>query len=415
VSSPVDPFGATADPGSYVARPACEECLRRLAQSVDSGAPITILSGPPGFGKSLLLRVLADRIDSSLDVAQPPYPALEPRELAAWTLRELGEDPGNDPARELRERCQRAEAAVVLVVDDAHSLPLETARFLADLATGSAGALRVLVAFTDGTDSPAQGAFGDVEPIRLAEPMSEAELGEYLETRLERGGATPDQRARFDPTTRARLQQESGGVPVVVHELATAVLRDRLAPEGTPQPEAELATSQETTPEDELVDEDDESAVEGEAESPARSSGARSVALLALFALGAAMFWLVPELASRIQSAPPPPSLPPTTHPPPTVTTTLPPPTTTTTLPAPVLAPDPEPEPPPPEPEPFTLDVNAVPWAEIEVDGEPAGTTPLGGLEVEPGPHSIRARMPDGRVLERSIEVEELRTRVSFD
>jgi hypothetical protein len=51
------------------------------------------------------------------------------------------------------------------------------------------------------------------------------------------------------------------------------------------------------------------------------------------------------------------------------------------------------------------LSVNADPWAEIELDGRPVGETPLGELPVSPGPHTLSARLPDGRVLERRIEV----------
>ncbi len=57
--------------------------------------------------------------------------------------------------------------------------------------------------------------------------------------------------------------------------------------------------------------------------------------------------------------------------------------------------------PPPPGPR---LNVNAAPWAEIQLDGQPVGETPLGELSVSAGAHLLRARLPDGRVLERRIE-----------
>ena len=57
--------------------------------------------------------------------------------------------------------------------------------------------------------------------------------------------------------------------------------------------------------------------------------------------------------------------------------------------------------PPPPGPR---LNVNAVPWAEIHVDGRPVGETPLGELPVAPGAHVVSAKLPDGRVLERNVE-----------
>jgi hypothetical protein len=91
--------------------------------------------------------------------------------------------------------------------------------------------------------------------------------------------------------------------------------------------------------------------------------------------------------------------------------------------PSPEPGPNPPPEvaaaPPSPEPAPAVaalvaplapppggprLSVNAEPWAEIQLDGRPVGETPIGELPVTPGPHRLRATLPDGRVIERSIE-----------
>jgi len=50
------------------------------------------------------------------------------------------------------------------------------------------------------------------------------------------------------------------------------------------------------------------------------------------------------------------------------------------------------------------LSVNAQPWAEISLDGSAVGETPLGELPVAPGAHQLSARLPDGRVVERTVE-----------
>lgn len=69
----------------------------------------------------------------------------------------------------------------------------------------------------------------------------------------------------------------------------------------------------------------------------------------------------------------------------------------------PVVPPPPGPQlaPPPSGPR---LNVNAAPWAEIQLDGRPLGETPLGELPIAPGPHRVSATLPDGRVLEREID-----------
>lgn len=63
----------------------------------------------------------------------------------------------------------------------------------------------------------------------------------------------------------------------------------------------------------------------------------------------------------------------------------------------------------------IAVDFNAVPWAELEVDGRSIGPTPVGRVPLAPGPHQVRARFPDGRVVEREIEVDALRNHFRFD
>jgi len=41
-----------------------------------------------------------------------------------------------------------------------------------------------------------------------------------------------------------------------------------------------------------------------------------------------------------------------------------------------------------------TLNINALPWAEVSIDGKAVGETPLGNLSVVPGEHEIVFRHP---------------------
>jgi hypothetical protein len=51
------------------------------------------------------------------------------------------------------------------------------------------------------------------------------------------------------------------------------------------------------------------------------------------------------------------------------------------------------------------LSVNALPWAEVLVDGKPAGTTPLGNLAVPIGTHDIVLRHPQLGEQRRTVVV----------
>ena len=53
----------------------------------------------------------------------------------------------------------------------------------------------------------------------------------------------------------------------------------------------------------------------------------------------------------------------------------------------------------------LSVQVNARPWANIEVNGVDLGPTPIAGIPLLAGRHHFRARMPDGRVLERDVDV----------
>ena len=64
---------------------------------------------------------------------------------------------------------------------------------------------------------------------------------------------------------------------------------------------------------------------------------------------------------------------------------------------------------------PLAVQINASPWANIEVDGIDLGATPLANIPLFAGEHSFRARMPDGRVIERRVEIDAERRFVSFE
>ena len=64
---------------------------------------------------------------------------------------------------------------------------------------------------------------------------------------------------------------------------------------------------------------------------------------------------------------------------------------------------------------PLSVQVNATPWARIEVDGVDFGATPIADIPLLPGSHTFRARMSDGRKLEKVVEIDESRRFVSFE
>jgi type II secretory pathway predicted ATPase ExeA len=237
----VDPFALTCDPGRYVARSACEAVLERLEAAVLTGRSCA-LAGPPGIGKTQLLRVLEARLAGRLRCVHVPYGALEPDDFFRLVLglmerstpREA--DPEGTLAALARSGAEQG-LPLLLVLDDAHAIPLPTLRSLVSLAARSSGALHLLASVADDARAArALAALGrEVEHVRFASAMSEAETARYVAARLAQAGAPPEALARLDPDTVRWLHRESAGVPRRVHQLAGWLLhRTDPVPDATP-------------------------------------------------------------------------------------------------------------------------------------------------------------------------------------
>lgn len=227
-------FGETANPADYVPREASERALRELEAEVRQGR-IVALTASPGLGRSLLLRIVSGRLEPAASCVFLPYAALELDELCAWALGLL-EHPADDaPSRALLGAARRRSAAggeLMLVIDDAGSMPLETARGLARLVADSGNRLRLLIGVAD--DAASSRVLAALHPqlaeVRFREPMTLRETRLYLETRLEQSRVPRALRERFGPAEVGWIHRLSGGVPRRVHELAAALLED--APAG---------------------------------------------------------------------------------------------------------------------------------------------------------------------------------------
>lgn len=231
-----DPFGSATSAQAYVSRSACERALDELLAAVRRGAPCTALVGPNGIGKTQLVRVLAERLADEVELLVLPYAAVDFPDLCHWVLGLLGEPQGpfSDPGGALLEAATTRSAAgrrLVLALDDASGLPMETARELMALIRQAEGALQLVVI---PVDDPRAGrvlaALGsDLALVRFNTPMSADETQYYIRERLRTSEANPVLCNRFTDPVIAWLHRESGGLPRELHILAVEFLRDRPA------------------------------------------------------------------------------------------------------------------------------------------------------------------------------------------
>lgn len=243
-----DPFAGTTSAAAYVPCRGSEKALAGLLGAVREGRGPVALTGRAGIGKTLLLRVLADRLGEELHPLVVPYAALPPKGLCSWILGLLQRPSAEDPVLALLEFAvglREEGSGLLLLIDDAGSMPPATTRWLGERAAASGGALRLVIAATDdATQGRTLAALGpELEEIRWTQAMSAGECLRYVEARLARAQAPEDLRARFDPETVARLFAESGGVPGLLHTAASAVMRETKPPlqaEVDPGPDTDL-------------------------------------------------------------------------------------------------------------------------------------------------------------------------------
>lgn len=229
-----DPFEPTASPRAYLPRVATEDALAALGAAARAGLVPGALVGPAGIGKTLLLHVLGERLGRELRYVILPHAGLELAELASWALTRLGLRQSGDPLAALLAHARELAsggAALLLLIDDAHTLSFPTARELGRCVARSRRALRLVFAAEDTpvTEALLRAVSPELELQRVDTPFTRSEVDAYLDQRLERAAAPPRVRERFHPHARDQLARSSGGIPGALDAAAAALLSTPLA------------------------------------------------------------------------------------------------------------------------------------------------------------------------------------------
>jgi hypothetical protein len=129
--------------------PEWERALHALKRSVEGGRGIVVFDGPDGTGKSTGLRELMQRLPAAFRVVLLAGEALSCAELSGRVLDVLevsrGENPQQLVALHAEHLCAQGRS-LVLLVDDAEALPVETVHWLALLARSRETGVRVVLA-----------------------------------------------------------------------------------------------------------------------------------------------------------------------------------------------------------------------------------------------------------------------------
>ena len=236
-----EPFEQTTRPAAYVPRPETEQLLDHLQTWARGGSTASIqLTGAAGMGKSLLLRVLAERTAGQLAAVHVPYPNLMPDDLATWVIEAIGEQRGRDSQAQLVAVAKQraASGGLLLLIDDAERLPTQTRDALDLWFQRSEGSLRSVRATA--------GEFhrGRATRIAMSAKARSRRLHELdveqstalLTAAMDRADLHGPLRARFNHAVMLKLHDRARGVPARLLTEAARLYREWSAGAAPPMP-----------------------------------------------------------------------------------------------------------------------------------------------------------------------------------
>ncbi|HVN36902.1 MAG TPA: hypothetical protein VMW19_01855 [Myxococcota bacterium] len=383
---------------------AVESALADLERALCRDRCHVLVSASTGPAKALLLGALAERVAGVLRVIPLPPPDAG-GELCAPILRELGEACGEDAEASLVAVVRRLAgqgSALALVVADPRSLPDPLLRRLGRLCALARPGLRLVLVADAGEGRDAISAFmaplgiGAVK-VPLDGPPQRPTSGErpapFAQPRIEAHGDAMRRRAIRVGARRGRVRRPARlallgvAVAALVYAAADRPLLPARSAIAAPSAQRHAPTAAPTSPKE-------------SAPPPAVAEETAPVALapvpLPIANAKVEIAHVTPiDVATAVPvAAPAPPAD-----------------VDASTEPAAPEAPT-EPEPPPART--VRVSLNAEPWAHIAIDGRDVGVTPMADLELTEGSHRFRARFPDGRVMERTLRVDEARDHLTF-
>jgi MSHA biogenesis protein MshM len=243
------PFSLSPDTGLFVNLTDHDQCFSLLVHVLDSGEGFLKVVGDVGTGKTILcrklLRYLETQKQQSFHSVYIPNPMLSPIGLYRAVGQELGlsteQQKDNDALQShITERILSlavSNKSVVIVVDEAQSLPaqtLEALRLITNLETEEKKLVQVILFGQTELDSLLnQDRFRQLRQritfSHYLKPMSADETKQYIEFRLAQSGYNGP--SLFNAKALKFLYKTSAGVPrminVLAHKSLMAAFADR--------------------------------------------------------------------------------------------------------------------------------------------------------------------------------------------
>src|SRR5499426_308355 len=234
-----NPFSQTSHPAWFFASRSHTVALQTLRESLKAGEALALLLGEPGVGKTFLVHAaLAHRDLQHLKLVHLWHPTCSFRETLQMIGWELGLDAVPDDEAQLASALHRALLTehehgrqVVLVIDEAHTIPIESLASLVRLSRGRAltgepllqMVLVGLPALWRHFSAPLLRPFKPrtVPRVTLA-PLTYDESFAYIRHRLQQAGAGDG--TVFTPGAMRHVARHARGNPRVLNILCTHML-----------------------------------------------------------------------------------------------------------------------------------------------------------------------------------------------
>lgn len=230
------PFSLLPDPGFLYLGSKHAAALAVLQYGLVSGAPITLVTGGIGCGKTTLVRKLIRGLDGETVVGMVANTHQAFGSLLQWVALAFGVDYRRRGKTELYEHfvafleAQHAvRRRVLLIVDEAQNLgprTLEELRILSNVNADMDQRLQLVVVgqpeLRDTLRRPDLTQFAQRIGVEYhLNPLATEEVGDYIRHRLGVAGGAPD---LFTPAATELLAAHSGGVPRVINTLCNLAL-----------------------------------------------------------------------------------------------------------------------------------------------------------------------------------------------
>ncbi len=233
-----DPFSLDPEPEFFYSSKQHTTVLNSVKNSLQDNQGIFIILGEKGVGKTLIINIIINLLPSEKNYIYISNPMLSPKEMFITILNQLGVtvDASSYTLRDCfdlitkqLERLAQQGKRFLLIIDNAHAIPVETIEQLTFLAnfeiSNSKLAQIIMLGRTELKDKLQEKDFSYLaqEPLfKEIQPLTKDEVVNYVNHRLAVAGNT---RLKIKKGAMTRLYSITRGYPLLINKVMSRALQ----------------------------------------------------------------------------------------------------------------------------------------------------------------------------------------------